>query len=239
MVAAKLPYKTLGGIVPCPAGWLILPARLAGVTVNVEEPEVVPRLMDVLEYKPKFDAAAVYAPIGFYELPVGPYRPCDAEAREMVGWPRVVGVNPMPSRAALRAKTREEAREIEPWLTNSDLRRFKWWREAEREFQPFHQRMFFAAHPDLSFTSLNGDEPLTTSPHHPDGVLERMQLIRDRMPGVEEVITRVPPLGAGQLHVMQACALVWTARRAAGRAMSRLPMDPNWDEAGMRMELVR
>jgi predicted RNase H-like nuclease len=239
MVAAKLPYKTLGGVVPCPGGWLILPARLAGVTVNIEEPEVVRRLMDVLEYKPKFDAAAVYAPIGFYELPVGPYRPCDSEAREMVGWPRVVGVKPMPSRAALRAKTRDEAREIEPWLTNDDFRRFKWWREAEREFQPFHQRMFFAAQPDLSFTSLNGDEPVTSSPYHPEGVLERMQLIRDRMPGVEEVITRLPPAGAAQVHVMQACALVWTARRAAGRAMSRLPMDPTWDEAGMRMELVR
>ncbi len=239
MVASKLPYKILGGIVPCPGGWLIMPARLAGVTVNVEAPEVVPTLMDVLEYKPKFDAAAVYAPIGFYELPVGPYRPCDAEARELVGWPRVVGVKPMPSRAALRAKTRDEAREIEPWLTNDDFRRFRWWREAERDFQPFHQRSFFAAHPDLSFTNLNGDLPLTTSPHHPEGVLERMQLIRDKMPGVEEVITRVPPTGAGQLHVTQACALVWTARRAAARAMSRLPMDPNWDDTGMRMELVR
>ena len=85
MVAAKLPYKTLGGIVPCPGGWLILPARLAGVTVNAEEPEVVRHLMDVLEYKPKFDAAAIYAPVGFYEYSQGPYRPCDAEAREMVG----------------------------------------------------------------------------------------------------------------------------------------------------------
>ena len=66
-----------------------------------------------------------------------------------------------------------------------------------------------------------------------------MQLLRDKLPGVEDVIMRVPPPGAGQLHLMQACALVWTARRAAGRAMSRLPMDPNWDEAGMRMELVR
>jgi predicted RNase H-like nuclease len=239
MVAAKLPYKTLGGIVPCPGGWLIVPARLAGVTVNVEEAEVVRNLMHVLEYKPKFDAAAIYAPIGFSEMPLGPYRPCDAEAREMVGWPRVVGITPMPSRAALRARTRDEARQIEPWLTNSDFRRFKWWREAEREFQPFHQRMFFAAHPDLSYTNLNGDEPLTTSPHHPEGVLERMKLIRDKMPGVEDIITRVPPTGAGQLHVMQACALIWTARRSAGRAMSRLPMDPTWDEAGMRMELVR
>ena len=130
--------------------------------------------MDVLEYKPKFDAAAIYAPVGFYEDPGGPFRPCDAEAREMIGWPRVVGVVPMPSRAVLRAKTREQARELEPWLTNADFRRFKWWREAEREFQPFHQRMFFAAHPDLSFTSLNGDQPLRTSPHHSDGVLERM-----------------------------------------------------------------
>jgi predicted RNase H-like nuclease len=239
MVAAKLPYKTLGGIVPCPGGWLIVPARLAGVTANAEEPEVVGTLLDVLDYRPKFDAAAIYAPVGFNEQPVGPYRPCDAEARDMVGWPRVVGIKPMPSRAALRAKTRAEARLIEPWLTNDDLRRFKWWKQAERDFQPFHQRMFFSAHPDLSFISLNGDQPLTTSPHHPEGVLERMQVIREKLPGVEEIILRPPPPGAGQLHLMQACALVWTARRAAGRAMSRLPLDPKWDEAGMRMELVR
>jgi predicted RNase H-like nuclease len=239
MVIAKLPYKTLGGIVPCPGGWLIVPARLAGVTVNAEDPMLARSLLDVLEYKPKFDAAAIYAPVGFNEAPVGPYRPCDAEARDMVGWPRLVGITPMPSRAALRARTREEAREIEPWLTNSDFRRFKWWREAEREFQPFHQRSFFAAHPDLSFTAMNGDVPLTTSPHHPEGVLERMQLLRDKLPGVEDLIMRPPPPGAAQIHVMQGCALVFTARRAAGRAISRLPMDPTWDEAGMRMELVR
>jgi len=239
MVAARLPYKTLGGIVPCPGGWLIVPARLAGVTVNAEEPEVVRTLLDVLEYKPKFDAAAIYAPVGFNEEPVGPYRPCDAEARELIGWPRVVGVTPMPSRAALRARTREAARLIEPWLTNSDFRRFKWWREAEREFQPFHQRSFFAAHPDLSYTAMNGDEPLTTSPFHPEGVVQRVNLLRERMPGVEDVVMRVPPPGAGQWHLLQGCALVYTARRAAGRAISRLPMDPTWDEAGMRMELVR
>ena len=130
MVAAKLPYKTLGGIVPCPGGWLIVPARLAGVTVNAEEPEVVPQLLDVLEYKPKFDAAAIYAPVGFYEY---------SRARTGRATPRhatwsaghgVVGIKPMPSRAALRAKTREEARQIEPWLTNDDFRRFKWWRRG-------------------------------------------------------------------------------------------------------------
>jgi predicted RNase H-like nuclease len=70
-------------------------------------------------------------------------------------------------------------------------------------------------------------------------MLERMNLIRDKLPGVEEMVTRQPPPGAGQIHMLQATGLLWTARRAAGRAMNRLPRDPGWDSAGMRMELVR
>jgi predicted RNase H-like nuclease len=239
MVAKQLPYKTLAGIVPCPGGWLILPARLAGVTVSAEDPVVVQTLLDVLEYKPKFDAAAIHAPIGFFDEPNGPLRPCDTEAQAMVGWPRSVAITPVPSRAALNGSSREEAKRLEPWLTKADLRRFKWLKEAEREFQPFHQRSFFSAHPDLSYTNLNGDQPLRSSPYQQDGVLERMNLLRQRLPGVEDVITRTPPAGAAQVHVLQAAGLLWTARRSAGRGMNRLPMDPNWDSGGMRMELVR
>jgi predicted RNase H-like nuclease len=239
MVAHKLPYKMLGGIVPCPGGWLVAPARLAGVTIVGEDPEVHKTLLDVIEFKPKFDAAAIWAPIGFSDEPAGPYRPCDEEARLLLGWPRRVSIHVTPSRAALHAATRAEALEIEPWLTRDDFRRFKWIREAEREFQPFHQRSFFAAHPDLSYSQLNNDVPLTSSPYLQDGVLERMALLRDKMPGVEDIITRTPPPGAGQIHLVQAAGLLWTARRAAGRAMQRLPMDPDWDTTGMRMELVR
>ena len=238
-MTTKLPYKMLGGVVPCPGGWLIVPARLAGVTVVAEEPMVVSTLLDVLEFKPKFEACAIWSPIGFFDEPTTPYRPCDEEARDYVGWPRRVAIRPTPSRAALHAPTREAALELEPWLTRDDFRRFKWLREAEREFQPFHQRSYFAAHPDLTFAQLNGDVTLTTSPYHQDGVLERMALIRDKMPGVEEMITRTPPPGAAVVHLLLATGLLWTARRAAGRAMQRLPLDPAWDSGGMRMELVR
>lgn len=239
MVAKQNPYKMLGGVVPCPGGWLILPARLAAVTVIVEDPLVVKTLIEVLEYKPKFEAAAIYAPVGFEDEPNGPYRPCDVEAREMVGWPRLAAIKPIPSRAALRARTREEAKELEPWLTNEDFRRWKWIREAEQEFQPFHQRNWFAAHPDLSFLVLNGDQPLTSSPYQQDGVYERLNLIKQKLPGVEEAVTATPPAGAAQIHLLQAAGLLWTARRAAGRAVNRLPADPNWDNSGLRMELVR
>ena len=239
MAAQQLPYKMLGGVTPCPGGWLVLPARLAGVTVIVEDPLVVPTLLEVLDFKPKFEAAAIYAPVGFEDDPVGPYRPCDDEAKDMVGWPRCVGIRPIPSRAALHASSRDEARRLEPWLTNEDLRRFRWIREAEAEFQPFHQRNWFAAHPDLSFYVLNGDQPLTSSPYQQDGVIERINLIRNKLPGVEEAVLRTPPAGAGQLHLLQAAGLLWTARRASGRAVNRLPADPTWDASGLRMELVR
>ena len=157
----------------------------------------------------------------------------------MIGWPRRVGVRRIPSRAALRAPSKAEARVLEPWLTKDDFRRFRWLREAEQTFQPFHQRNFFSANPDLSYVLLNDDQPLKTSPFHQDGVLERMKLIRNKLPGVDEIILRTPPDGAGQLHVVQAAGLLWTARRAVGRAISRLPLDPTWDGAGLRMELVR
>ncbi len=239
MAASKLPYKTLGGIVPCPGGWLIAPARLAGVTVVADDPEVVPTLLDVLEFKPKFDAAAIYIPTGFNEHPSGQYRSCDAEARELIGWPRSIAVRPTPSRDALRAATRAEAQALEPWLTRDDFRRFRWLKEAQNEFQPFHQRTFFAAHPDLTFAQLNGDVPLLSSPYQQDGMLERIALIRDKLPGMEEVAARTPPPGSAQVHLLQALGLLWTARRIAGRAMQRVPLDPDWDASGMRMELVR
>jgi predicted RNase H-like nuclease len=234
----QLPYKWIAGITPCPKGWLIVPARLAGVTVVVEDCEVVKTLFEVVDFKPKFDAAAINIPMGFRDEPLEEGE-CEHEAREMVGWPRRVAVRGIPSRAALRTTTKSEARAIEPWLTNDDLRRFRWLREAEKTFQPFHQRNFFSANPELSYTLLNEDRPLKTSPFHQDGVIERMNLIRNKLPGVEEIIQRTPPPGAGQYHVVQAAGLLWTARRAVGRAINRLPIDPSWDESGLRVELVR
>ena len=239
MPAQKPNFKMLGGVTPCPGGWLILPARLAAATVIVEDAVVVPTLLDVLDFKPKFEAAAINAPVGFVDAPQGPFRECDREAKAIIGWPRHVAVRPVPSRAALHASTRDEAKRIEPWLTNDDLRRFKWIREAEVEFQPFHQRTYFSAHPDLSYVVLNGDRSLTSSPYQQDGFIERLNLIRNKLPGVEDVLTGNPPHGAGQIHMLQAAGLLWTARRSAGRAMNRLPLEPQWDDSGLRMELVR
>lgn len=232
-------YKVIGGVTPCPGGWLVLPGRMAGVTVIAEEAFVLRKLVDVLDYRPRFEYAAVNIPFGYPDQPNTRFRRCDREAREFVGWPRLVSVRPTPSRAALFATSRAEAVAIEPWLTRNDFRHFRWMREAAREIQPFHSRIFFSANGDLSFQHMNGDQPLHSSPYHQDGQVERLALIRDKMPGVDEVVTRVPPDGAGTVHMYYAAAMLWTARRACGRAISRFPVDPEWDEAGVRIELVR
>jgi predicted RNase H-like nuclease len=239
MAVKPLPYKLIAGVVPCPGGWAVLPGRLHGVTVLVEDAFVLPTLLDLLDYRPRFDAVAMHAPIGFHNEPAGPYRECDEMAREMLGWPRRNSIAPVPSKAALYAPTREEALRIEPWLTPSDLRRFRYLREIDEEIAPFHQRSVFSCHAELSFYLLNGDEPLRSSPYSVEGTTERLALLRVRLPGAEEKVTSSPPKGAATHHLLQAAPLLWSARRFAGRVVNRLPLDPDWDEAGRRMELVR
>ena len=100
-------------------------------------------------------------------------------------------------------------------------------------------RRFVPAHPDVSFTAMNGDKQLKTSPWHEDGRRERLTLIREQLPGVDEVVTRTPPPGSHPKHLLDAGAMLWTARRQSGRAISRFPLEPYWDSEGMRTELVR
>jgi predicted RNase H-like nuclease len=238
VAARNLAYKNIAGVTPCPGGWLVLPARLAGITVAAEEAFVLPKLFEVLDFRPTFEAAAINAPMGLHDTPSGQFRPCDREAREYVGWPRVVAISGTPCREAISASN-ADARRMEPWMTKHDVRRLRWVREAALEMQPYHSRSFFSANPDVSFTAMNGDQPLSTSPYHEDGRLERLELIRERLPGVDEVVTRTPPVGSAGVHLLQAAALLFTARRASGRAISRMPIDPVWDEVGMRMEIVR
>ena len=57
------------------------------------------------------------------------------------------------------------------------------------EIQPFHSRSVYSGNSALSFTHMNGDVPLTTSPYHEDGRVERLDLIRTKLPGVDEVVS--------------------------------------------------
>ena len=56
---APLPYRLLAGVVPHPHGWLVASAKLQGITLALQTPEVMPTLADVLDYRPSFEIIAL------------------------------------------------------------------------------------------------------------------------------------------------------------------------------------
>jgi predicted RNase H-like nuclease len=120
-------------------------------------------------------------------------------------------------------------------ITQVLLRRY---REVAAEMAPYRQRTVFEVHPELSFYQINADEPLRWSKKSEAGRAERGEILRHRVPGIERVleaeIDEVP-----ETHLIDSAALLWTARRIFARAGTRIPKDPEWDEQGLRMELVR
>jgi hypothetical protein len=61
---AQLPYRPLAGVVPCPGGWLVAGAKLQGITLSPEAPQVFATFLDVLDYKPAYQIISLAAPVG-------------------------------------------------------------------------------------------------------------------------------------------------------------------------------
>jgi predicted RNase H-like nuclease len=228
-----LPYSIVAGVTPCAPGWLVASAKLHGSTFAPEEPRVIPTFAEVLDERPSFSVIAVNAPIGYaQETQVGG-RTCDRLARGLLGR-RGSTVHSAPTRATLE----EDAPVVDDRLdavTNILLRRY---REVAAEMAPFRQRTVYEVHPELSFFQINGDEPLRWSKKTEAGWEERAELLKRRVPGVERILeTELADVPFA--HLLDAAAMLWTARRIFARAAVRIPTDPEWDDQGLRMELVR
>jgi predicted RNase H-like nuclease len=104
--------------------------------------------------------------------------------------------------------------------------------------QLYRQRTVSEIHPELSFFQLNGDRPMLHAKHTEEGRAERRALLEKHLPGVERLLA-LRVRGASAEHGLDAAAALWTARRIASRAVVRIPEDPEWDEVGLRMEILR
>lgn len=224
-----LPYDLLAGAVPSVDGWVVAGGKLVGISLHPEPVFVVTSLRDVLDHIPSYAVIALGAPIGLPDSPVRGGRTCDREARRLVGFPRMGAIASAPGRSELDSgDARVDA------VTRRMLPRFA---EVDAEMQPYRQRTVYAVHPELSFFQLAGDTALTEPKRSVEGVAERRALLMRRMPGLERLETgRVK--GATEAQVLDALAALWTARRIAARAAARIPVDPEWDDSGLRSEWV-
>lgn len=112
------------------------------------------------------------------------------------------------------------------------------YREVAAEMAPFRQRTVYEVHSDLCFYELNEGQPMQWSKHSEAGLNERREVLRTKFPSSERILSSEIP-GVSLSHLIDAAAFVWTARRIFAKAAIRMPQDPEWDEQGLRMEIVR
>lgn len=232
-----LPYRLIAGVEPCPGGWLVVPARLQGITAFPFAAEVFQTFTEILDYRPAFDVIAIHCHLSFPEEDTPGGRTCDREARKLLGWPRAGAIQSPPSRHYMR--TNDLDARAHKGLNPISARMMRRYAEVAEEMQPYRQRQVFEVHPELSFFQLNDDRPMQHSKYTEEGVAERRALVEARIHGIDEVLASEPGGGVQLRHLLDAAADMTTARRIAARAVERLPEDPEWDEAGVRMELLR
>lgn len=235
----NLPYQVLAGVVPCPAGWLVASGKLIGIQVYPDEPAVAATFREILDAIPSYSVIAVTVPIGLPAKATRRGRAADVAAREILGFPHAGAIGSTPTRKALAATSYEAARKANGGqLDVVTWQQFAKIREVDEEMQPYLQRQVHEVRPELSFFQLAEDEVLKHSKDTAAGQKERQEMLLRRMPGSERIID-ASLKGVRKAHLIDAAVTLWTARRIFARAMSRVPEDPEWDDRGLRMEIVR
>ena len=207
-------------------------AKLIGVTFSPEAPRFYDTFSEVFDERPAFSTIVVNAPIGYLDEPSPGGRTCDREARALLG-PRASSIRSAPSRKTLAPDGDWREGHLDA-ISAMLLPRY---REVAAEMSPFRQRVVYEGQPELSFYQLNGQVPLQRSKRTQAGRDERRALLVAKLPGIDKIldaeIDHVPPK-----HLLDAGAMLWTARRVFARAAKRLPADAEWDTEGLRTELV-
>lgn len=177
-------------------------------------------------------------PIG---LPERGARACDLAARKMLG-ARRSSVFPAPIRGVSGASTYREMCDL--WFQIEEKRASKQLfgilpliRDVDRRMTPGQQALVREGHPEVSFTDMSGGEPMPNPKSTISGVLDRIDLIQEYYPDALKNIRDLPEArSAGD--ALDAYALLWTANRwRDGRARS-LPVSPEVDQRGLRMEIL-
>jgi predicted RNase H-like nuclease len=212
---------------------LVASAKVHGTTFAPEEPQILETFAEVLDYRPSFATIALGAPVGYLEeFQVGG-RTCDRQTRAILGR-RGASIQSPPIRAQLDEGTTPQMDGLSA-VSRTLLPRY---REVASEMGPYRQRVVYEVSSELSFFQLNEDVPLLWSKRSEKGRMERRELLSRKIPGIESVINAVLPRVPAS-HLLDVAGFIWTARRVFARIAIRVPEDPEWDEEGLRMEIVR
>ncbi|HVP17883.1 MAG TPA: DUF429 domain-containing protein, partial [Spirochaetia bacterium] len=186
--------------------------------------------------------AAIDIPIGLTET--GP-RECDQRARRLLGRPRSSSVFPAPVRPMLKAATyaracsigrRADGRRInrETWNIVPKIAEVDAFLGAHREMR----RRFHEAHPEVSFWKLNSCSAMAYGKKTRQGRAERRAIVASRFARYDAVRETLPRGGWAEDDLLDAFAVLWTAKRVARGAAAAAPSDAPADRLGLPMKIV-
>lgn len=225
-----LPYSVVAGATPWGRRWVVASAKLTGSVFAPEPPLLYESFQSILDEHPSFAAVVVNAPIGFSDQPSLGYRQCDIEARSLLGR-RAITIRRAPTRATLVNHGDVSADHLDAVTAM----RVPMMIEVATEMSPYRQRQVYEGHPELSFYFLNREAPMRFSKRRAAGRDERRDILVERVNGVEKIIdAAIAPMA----HLLDAAALLFSARRVFLHAARRLPSDAEWDSEGLRMEIM-
>jgi len=229
------------GIDGCPGGWVAIGQRAATAAAEVRA-RVAPRLDELLAQFEPIRQAGIDMPIG---LSGDAPRACDLAARERLG-ARRSSVFPAPLRPALSAATHAEASAISREIGGKGISVQAWHlfpRVDELDTllrEPRWRERLVEVHPELSFLAMNGGEPLPASKHRIDGLYCRRDLVAGEF-GRSAIDAAVAQLAGRRVKdddMLDAFAVLWSARRREAGEGVCLPSEPPTDACGLPMRIT-
>lgn len=225
-----LPYSVVVGATSWGRRWVAASAKLTGSVFAPEPPRLYESFQEILDEHPAYAVIVVNAPIGFSDSGEQALRQCDLEARALLGR-RGITIRRSPTRCTLF----EQGDARDDHLDAVTAMRVPMMIEVAAEMSPYRQRQVYEGNPELSFYFLNRESPMRYSKLRAMGRDERRDVLVEKINGIEKIAdAKVAPTK----HLLDAAALLFSARRVFLHAAKRLPMDAQWDSEGLRMEIV-
>ncbi|HTP57612.1 MAG TPA: DUF429 domain-containing protein [Spirochaetia bacterium] len=228
------------GIDGCRAGWLYI---LNDMTTGAVSAGLFLHIDEILAFPAPKTVAAIDMPIGLTEA--GP-RACEKSARILLGRPRSGSVFPVPVREVLGAGSYRQACRIGKTADGRKVNRQTWnivpkIREVDAFLGANHayRKSVYEAHPELSFLHWNSGKAMEHSKKTKQGRAERERLVKSFF-GARYAAARegLPRAGWSMDDFLDAFAALWTALRVARGEAVGIPVTPQRDCRGLRMQIV-
>ncbi len=222
------------------AGWVVVQETYPGGQITWQ---VVPTLDALFDRLISPSLLAIDIPIG---LPDRGARPCDVEARSLLGRGRASSVFPAPIRPVLGASSHAEASalrydtegkriSVQAWAIIPKIRDV----DSFLRENPVARSRIREVHPEVCFYFMAGERPMVASKKTAAGRTERTDLLTEAFgPSVETALDDLRHLGCRADDLLDAFAGLWTARRIRNSLAVTIPATPRRDAFGLPMEIV-